>query len=868
VTPGALTIDQAMAEVVARLEGDGGTGVLVIAPGGWGTTTVLAAAASSGVGQVSRLVGRRFERDVEGAALQELDLDPEDPVGAAKALLEMAGAGVLVVDDAQWIDDTSLRALVGAIERLEGTPGRVVVGQRPVGGVTLGALASALGRFGSTVRLGVLDEDDAAARLAEATGTAVDSALVEAAHGATGGVPYALDAVVFGWQADALVDGGRLVEARLAAGADEGSEADDGEQPDLRWSPSVVEQVRPRLDSLTPDERAVLDVLSLGPALDDALLAAAAGIDASAVPGALAGLRAAGLLLEGHDEPLPLVAGAVGALVSEADRRQLHDRLARALLARGGSPVPAAEHLVAAGSAGPEVAEALVAAAQASLAEQPALAGLWLDRAVELGAGGPALVGRARVAAVQGDLGLAVSLADPLLADADEAVREQAAAVLAAACAGLGRWNRAAGAVVGSTSPEGTATGATAVLAGAPRREVAVSAGAAPAAIELAAGLAAASVAAADGDGAAAIAAALGAADLLERSPGAAVLPETPHALGAMVALTMGDEATASLLLRRALAADAGGPDAVERHRLLTAWLALRAGRWAQAKAIVGQTSPPPGSRAAAVRHALALGLARRDGDVAGLADAWAAAEPEVLAAEPDLLLIEPWTEIAVAAARLEHSELARRPLDALGGVVAGLDAPPLWAVPLEWGRLVMAIAAIDPDAADAAASALAQLTPVDPVLAGLAPAARAWADVLADRVDVEAVGAAVIGLEAAGRPWEASRLAGNAAVRVDDPDVARMLLGQARELKGTLPTGETSAVPAVGGGGEARESVLSDREKEVARLVLDGLTHKEVGSQLYISPKTVEHHVAKIRQKLGASTRAEMMAALRSELA
>ncbi|OWY58898.1 hypothetical protein B7486_77490, partial [cyanobacterium TDX16] len=176
------------------------------------------------------------------------------------------------------------------------------------------------------------------------------------------------------------------------------------------------------------------------------------------------------------------------------------------------------------------------------------------------------------------------------------------------------------------------------------------------------------------------------------------------------------DEATASLLLRRALAADAGGPDAVERHRLLTAWLALRAGRWAQAKAIVGQTEPAPGSRAAAVRHALVLGLARRDGDVAGLADAWAAAEPEVLAAEPDLLLVEPWTEIAVAAARLEHSELARRPLDALGRVVESLGRPALWVVPLEWGRLVTAIAAIDPEAADAAASALAAVEPVEPV--------------------------------------------------------------------------------------------------------------------------------------------------------
>jgi DNA-binding CsgD family transcriptional regulator len=56
----------------------------------------------------------------------------------------------------------------------------------------------------------------------------------------------------------------------------------------------------------------------------------------------------------------------------------------------------------------------------------------------------------------------------------------------------------------------------------------------------------------------------------------------------------------------------------------------------------------------------------------------------------------------------------------------------------------------------------------------------------------------------------------------------------------------------------------LSEREIEVARLVLDGRTHKEIGAQLYISPKTVEHHVARIRTKVGAADRAEFVAALR----
>jgi DNA-binding CsgD family transcriptional regulator len=56
----------------------------------------------------------------------------------------------------------------------------------------------------------------------------------------------------------------------------------------------------------------------------------------------------------------------------------------------------------------------------------------------------------------------------------------------------------------------------------------------------------------------------------------------------------------------------------------------------------------------------------------------------------------------------------------------------------------------------------------------------------------------------------------------------------------------------------------LSDREIEVAELVLEGLTYKQIGERLFISAKTVEHHVARMRQRLGSTSRAELMAHLR----
>ena len=60
----------------------------------------------------------------------------------------------------------------------------------------------------------------------------------------------------------------------------------------------------------------------------------------------------------------------------------------------------------------------------------------------------------------------------------------------------------------------------------------------------------------------------------------------------------------------------------------------------------------------------------------------------------------------------------------------------------------------------------------------------------------------------------------------------------------------------------------LSSREREVAELLVAGQTYREVGGRLFISAKTVEHHVARIRQRLGASNRSDLLARLRAELA
>jgi predicted ATPase/DNA-binding CsgD family transcriptional regulator len=65
----------------------------------------------------------------------------------------------------------------------------------------------------------------------------------------------------------------------------------------------------------------------------------------------------------------------------------------------------------------------------------------------------------------------------------------------------------------------------------------------------------------------------------------------------------------------------------------------------------------------------------------------------------------------------------------------------------------------------------------------------------------------------------------------------------------------------AVAASGRAGTGPLGEREAEVARLVADGLTNKEIGGRLFISERTVDSHVRSILNKLGFSSRAQIAA-------
>jgi len=64
------------------------------------------------------------------------------------------------------------------------------------------------------------------------------------------------------------------------------------------------------------------------------------------------------------------------------------------------------------------------------------------------------------------------------------------------------------------------------------------------------------------------------------------------------------------------------------------------------------------------------------------------------------------------------------------------------------------------------------------------------------------------------------------------------------------------------------RVPTLTQREREVLRLLADGLSNEEIGKTLFISPETVRTHVRKAMAKLEADTRTQAVAtAIRQSL-
>ena len=78
------------------------------------------------------------------------------------------------------------------------------------------------------------------------------------------------------------------------------------------------------------------------------------------------------------------------------------------------------------------------------------------------------------------------------------------------------------------------------------------------------------------------------------------------------------------------------------------------------------------------------------------------------------------------------------------------------------------------------------------------------------------------------------------------------------RSRRELLATGETARRRS----DDTRED-LTPQEAQIARLAADGQTNPEIGTQLFLSPRTVEYHLRKVFPKLGISSRKELRNAL-----
>jgi DNA-binding CsgD family transcriptional regulator len=141
--------------------------------------------------------------------------------------------------------------------------------------------------------------------------------------------------------------------------------------------------------------------------------------------------------------------------------------------------------------------------------------------------------------------------------------------------------------------------------------------------------------------------------------------------------------------------------------------------------------------------------------------------------------------------------------------------------------------------------------------------AAHAGAAAADDAAALESAAEQCAGLGLVLSAAEAASGAAAAAARAGDPRRAAALR---RRSAAWAEETEGARTPALLAGGSGEVDRLTAREREIAVLVAQGRSSKEIAAALVLSVRTVDNHLQRVFAKLGVSSRAEVAGALGEE--
>ena len=370
--------------------------------------------------------------------------------------------------------------------------------------------------------------------------------------------------------------------------------------------------------------------------------------------------------------------------------------------------------------------------------------------------------------------------------------------------------------------------------------------------------------------------------DELRRIDGETVTEPGQLRLLGQAAFAVGDFDLARGFLARAVAGlrREGRLGLLAQVLVLQAWLAIHVGDWAlarpaaeEARRLAEETGQPTWMTGADVTRAMIAALRGEEDLAESLA---ASAEQRAASAGAGSLL----AGLIVARSRLDLGKARYAP--AVDRLLALFDrgGPAFHYVQRGWAIGDLAEAARYGDRADEAAAALNELEP----MASMTPSPRlrvamAYARaMLADDRDADSLFQVALRPDTTPWPFDMARV--NLAYgtwlrrhrRLSDSRAPLQAAREAFDALSATDWGDRARAELRASGVRSRHKAvaawdqLTAQELQIAQLVADGLSNREIGERLYLSHRTVASHLYRFFPKLGITSRSQVFASLVGE--